>query len=237
MENDIASGFELATRPILEHLRDGERPAVVAEIEGFDARLRKFGRDFAAAVEVLNSDRDLSSEGRQRRVEAVRVELAKKVQGELAARLTEIDEGEAKWQGVLRAVGTPTDPVEALRRELRHAEIRRGLGDLDATQLRLLYEAGSTDDEFRMALRSAPPRAVRGEGGRVEVGPWVANEVVEAHLAAGTTLEAGWLRTLRKQRTGYTALAANLNRFAGIRPEPAAVNPLARPEPKVAVVA
>lgn len=223
MEPKLVDSYTVATSAILQRLRDGEREVIVREIDAFDARLKKLASNYEAAAEVLNGDADLSSDGRLRRLEAVRDELLRRVSGELDARLAELSDEEAKWQTALRNFGAPpADSLAAVRLEMRAREIRHGLADLDEVAVRLLYETCG-DDEIRQALRSAPLRRMPGADGRPVMGKWISDGVVEEKLVQGSSLEAGWLKSARKRKVGFTALVDVLLKFAGTRRPPEAV--------------
>ena len=163
----LSSDLQLATSAVLA--RQTDPLASVAA-----SALADHGRALEGTLKGIAQDPDLSDQGKANR----RGNALQKFQDAIAGWRAEVTQPLEKTAEILEqrlrdaAAPAPIDPIEGLRRELRHGEIRRQLEHLDPLLLQGSFQ--QLPSEVQEAMRAAPPKLVtsdRGEWKWVSLAP------------------------------------------------------------------
>ena len=152
--------------------------------------IKKLAAEHDAQAKAIAGDRRLTEAGRGEALGKLTAKTLQNLDGwneKIPAALTLRIGVEAASLRRKTEPKVPSDPMERLTRELRYAEIRRGLEGIDPVMLELSY--GSMGEDVQAAIREAPPRVVSGDKGLPRVQPLVSPEVVADHAVAAAAAE------------------------------------------------
>lgn len=128
--------------------------------------LSQMAATFESKLAEIESNQNLSSVGKSQQMHAARLALGEALERLKAEVITDqLDKSIRATEKALEPIpDEKKDPLELLRLEIRNAEIRRSLADVDP----LILQTSLADypPEIRAALESSPPRVVRKDRGR-----------------------------------------------------------------------
>ncbi len=157
LKQDILLHIQTATKWLSDEPMATESASVIAGLAG----------EFDKKAGEIEQNRNLSSQGKAAaRLEAV-AELEARVDGWRGEVVTPLDKAIEGQQRALAEANAPSaiSEIDAVRLEIRNAEIRQSLRDVDPLTLRGMFS--DLDPEIQSALRSGPLRPQRTDSGEL----------------------------------------------------------------------
>ena len=169
---------------------------------------------------AVDANDDLSDSGKRRRRQQAINEAVQELEAWESQRVGGLIGHASSLRSSHAAEQKPVDPIEALRAEIRHGEIRAQFRDIDETELAMLWP--NLDAETRQAIESAPLRLSRDKQKVLVQKPWIAAEVAAKHRGPEADPRLRQAEQIDALRDHLQRLVVSAERELGVRDDQAA---------------